>query len=658
MRNAPNTGAILAVILAFGSVSACGSDNGGAGTSQVPGFDAGETGVGGTGGALEGGAEAAGGDAPQGGSDGGPDGVVPDPQVALPLSEGTGQTVGATGAVRRIRGLWEPDVHLKEIPSDEAAGMTEIKARVARMRAAGFNAFMPVVYSQYVDAVRTPGSYKSATPPSEWDALGRYIDEARAAGMEIHLWYSPIMMKESFRANELVDHPEWCLELSGACVSGSSGPKQVELADDDARDWEVEAARFLAERYHPDAVQLEEPYYHLSYDQVPTNKAFTAKFHDRFGVDPPATGDWRVAAVKRQVLDGLGKQLRAALLSVDGSIALHVNVATSFQASTDSFDKTGLHPDVWINSGWLDGWEPQLYDASVSWFGGQLATWEQWQPGTNPRAFENHVTLIPGVEIYLSGFADENTGALAQTLVAEQGGSGAGAASGSALFSFIPEALAKVEGDLAAHAPAPLRGTLGDSDAAEPDSDPTWVDGPGGGKALRFDGASDFVRVPGAYAFDEDGSFTFAVRLRMEPGARNTRETFVSRGLWSQDSGYGWIYSRADGCIWYEIADGETGTSVPFQSDVIPSLYDGTWHWLVVTQDRVARTIRFYLDGVAYGSRAYDGWSRPVVHGDVYLGTYNGSTDTKYSLHGDLADVRWFRRALESQQVQALVSAK
>ena len=163
----------------------------------------------------------------------------------LALGEGSGQTVVATGAVRTLRGLWEPDVHLREIPEDEAAGVAEIQARVARMRAAGFNAFMPIVYSQYVDAVREPAKYSSSTPPSAWDALGRYIEEARAAGMEIHLWYSPIMLKEPFRANELVEHPEWCLAIDGKCIrNGDGDPKQVELAHDDARAWEVEAARF------------------------------------------------------------------------------------------------------------------------------------------------------------------------------------------------------------------------------------------------------------------------------------------------------------------------------------------------------------------------------------------------------------------------------
>jgi uncharacterized lipoprotein YddW (UPF0748 family) len=648
----------LALLQGVVALSACdsgdataagGGQAGQGGAAGGPGGDAGEQG--GTAGAWM----------PSGGSgatDGGKPVVLPEPEVALPLSEGDGQTVSAAGAVRTLRGLWEPDVHLKEIPADEAEGLAEIKARVARMRAAGFNAFMPVVYSQYIDAVRDPAKYESATPPSAWDALGRYIDEARAAGMEIHLWYSPVTMKEAFRANELKEHPEWCLELSHACISGSNGPKQVELANDAARAWQVEAARFLAERYRPDAIQLEEPYYHLSVSEVPTNDAFTQKYRDRFGEDPPAEGDWRVSAIKRQVLDALGKELRAALLSVDGAISLHVNVATAFESNSSSFDRTGLHPDVWVMSGWLDGWEPQLYDDSVGWFGKRLAAWQSWHPGTSVRPFETHVTLIPGVELYFSSFDDENPVAFTQTMVAEEGGSGANAASGSALFSFIPGALAKIEGDLAGHPPAALQGTLGNSVSAEPSSDPTWVPGPAGGSALRFDGDADFVRIPGAYAFDEYGAFTFAARLRMEPGDRKELETIVSRGSWSLQSGYVWIYSRADGCIWYEIADGEADTSRPFQSDKIPSLYDGAWHWLVVTQDRAARTIKFYFDGAESGTRTYEGWSRPAVHGDFYLGTYGGSTDTKYSFHGDMADVRWYRRTLDSAQVQSLTGSQ
>jgi hypothetical protein len=73
-----------------------------------------------------------------------------------------------------------------------------------------------------------------------------------------------------------------------------------------------------------------------------------------------------------------------------------------------------------------------------------------------------------------------------------------------------------------------------------------------------------------------------------------------------------------------------------------------------VVQDRAAHTVVFYLDGQAYGARSYQGWSRAAVHGDFFLGTYGGSSDLKYSLHGDLSDVRWYRHVLDVAQIGAL----
>jgi hypothetical protein len=459
-------------------------------------------------------------------------------------------------------------------------------------------------------------------------------------------------MKQAFRANELVEHPGWCLEYEGACYECPEGPCLVELANDEARAYEVEAMRFIAERYRPDVIQLEEPYYHDG-GQVPTNPAFADKYFQHFGTSPPSTHDWHVAAVKRDIIDAFANELQQALFTVDSAIGLHVNVATSFGTDATTFDNAGLNPDAWRNNGWLDGWLPQLYGDGASWFGGRLHTWQIWQPSGATRPFEDYATLIPGVEIYFD-FQTNNDSAEAQTFVAEEGGSGATAASGSALFSFMDPQFQHVEADLANHLPAALQGTLGSSDAVEATSDPTWVEGPAGGSALHFDGAADFVKVPGAYAFDEWGGFSFATRVRIEPGARASFETFVSRGSWSMVAGYVWIYSRGDDCIWFEYADGEANTARLLQSDPIPALYDGAWHHLAVVQDRAARTVVFYVDGQAYGTRDYQGWSRAAVHGDFFLGTYGGSADLKYSLHGDLSDVRWYRHVLDAAQIGTL----
>ena len=382
---------------------------------------------------------------------------VPPAQVRLDLSEGLGQVLNAGGAGRTVRAVWE---HTYGVPDDPTEGAAEISARIQRMRAAGVNVVMFWVVSQYVDAVRDPVGHGTGVPGASWDMLAHYVDAVQAAGMEAHLWFSPMIAKDTTRANELVEHPEWQMRST----AGQSFP-WVDLASDDARAYEIGALRFMAGHYHPDAIQLEEPFYHDTTPGqpfLPADPGFASMFMARFGY-PVTTGRGSrpadVAVIKRQVIEQFGREARQAVREADARVALHVNVATWYPGYTPLRD-TGLDLPRWQQLGILDGFEPQLYYSSTSQFNGALAGFQDSLGGNS--------TIIAGLA---TRFGDTVSPVFFSQLArAEDGAGAAPPVAGSAVFAYLY--FDDVDDGLDARPVAPLQATLGASDAVEPsDSD-------------------------------------------------------------------------------------------------------------------------------------------------------------------------------------------
>ncbi|MEO8800223.1 MAG: hypothetical protein ABI551_20190, partial [Polyangiaceae bacterium] len=86
------------------------------------------------------------------------------------------------------------------------------------MRAAGINSVSFLLPSNYLAAIIDPAGHGAAVPTAAWDLFGRYMTAVRTAGMEVHVWYAPMILKEAGRANELTDHPEWALKSGTLAV--------------------------------------------------------------------------------------------------------------------------------------------------------------------------------------------------------------------------------------------------------------------------------------------------------------------------------------------------------------------------------------------------------------------------------------------------------
>lgn len=561
------------------------------------------------------------------------------PSVHLDFAAGSGQSV-ATGAPRVIRGVWE---HAYSMPAGETAGMAEIASRITRMRAAGINMVSFLVPSNYLAAVLDPANHGAGIPTAAWDMFGRYMEEVRAAGMTVSVWYSPMILKEAERAHELVEHPEWELKSFDLEV-----PKTVDLASDEARGYQVELIAAIADRYHPDIIELEEPYYHelvAGTPITPTNATFAQRFMTRFGYPPTTSRPTRpadVATLKREILNQFFAEVRTAVLAADPAVAIHANIATQY-ATRAPLLTTGFDLPTLRKERLLDGFVPQLYYTTSTNFEDDLAGFESQVGG--------HMSIIAGLGAIVGDVTKANPGFVPQLTRSER--ALAQGAAGSSTFAYLY--LDKVEAALAAKPVAELTGFLGRSAQVE-SSDPTVIPGPrlaGRGEvpALAFDGEDDVVTVPGAYALDHFGQFSFATWIRLEPGVRAAHETLVSRGQQDSSKGYLWIFRAVTGRLVYQFADGISYGAVNSEELEID---DGNWHHLAVVQDRASREVRFYLDGETRGISTYSNATVPVVSGDLWVGTYNGSNSDDYLFHGALADVRWYHRALTNADIAAL----
>jgi uncharacterized lipoprotein YddW (UPF0748 family) len=89
------------------------------------------------------------------------------------------------------------------------------------------------------------------------------IRAAKQRHIEVHMWYSPWIYKETSRADELRSHPEW----AAVSAKGVVDPDGICLARPEVRQYELDLIARAIDRY-PDlaGVHIEEPGYNWGHD--------------------------------------------------------------------------------------------------------------------------------------------------------------------------------------------------------------------------------------------------------------------------------------------------------------------------------------------------------------------------------------------------------
>jgi uncharacterized lipoprotein YddW (UPF0748 family) len=225
---------------------------------------------------------------------------------------------------------------------------SEFESDINHIKSGGFNAVFLSVNSTFIETNRDSDSL---------NVLDKLINKLHADGIKVHLRYSIILNKNKDSSPELKNHPEW------AVLNNKLEPlvDTVDLAIPQVYEYEKSAIFYLAERYHPDGIHLEEPYYR-PYSSYTTD--FRNLVQKQFGYDPlfPPKGANAFAAiqtVQEQIIENFLKDIRNYLTKNYPTMALSANGPSVVVKSR------GYDLERWASQGYLDFYVPQIYDQDV-----------------------------------------------------------------------------------------------------------------------------------------------------------------------------------------------------------------------------------------------------------------------------------------------------
>jgi hypothetical protein len=199
-------------------------------------------------------------------------------------------------------------------------------------------------------------------------------------------------------------------------------------------------------------------------------------------------------------------------------------------------------------------------------------------------------------------------------------------------------------------------------------SDNMWVPDRFGyaGKALLFNGSSQYVQIPDANILDITGDITIAA---WEKPAEVKTQDVVKKAVNGATDGYELALSSASGSCAVSGATppcafgrfNQVANADGYRIDS-KTQYSGTdpWTFYVVTYTTADNTIRLYWNGTLSNSRVVSGLT--IATNSLYLGfgaelTAAGVPTVARIYHGSLDDVRIFSRALSLAEIQTLYNA-
>ncbi len=165
-----------------------------------------------------------------------------------------------------------------------------------------------------------------------------------------------------------------------------------------------------------------------------------------------------------------------------------------------------------------------------------------------------------------------------------------------------------------------------------------------GSRALKFDGANDYVNIP-ANISNPNG---VTIEAWVKPDSFiDTNGTIYLAGAQSSMQGFSWLYITSSR-IYYQFT--KNGGVVAALPAVAVTWTAGQWYHLVVTHDYSKKEIRFYRDGAQVGSTAYIyiGDVISVINKPIKIGAYSA---TQNRFHGTIDEVRVYDRSLSLSEV-------
>lgn len=187
--------------------------------------------------------------------------------------------------------------------------------------------------------------------------------------------------------------------------------------------------------------------------------------------------------------------------------------------------------------------------------------------------------------------------------------------------------------------------------SAPPTASSGWTDGPRG-KALNFDGTSDYINVPDSPSLRLTGNMTISawVKIQSCPGSY----AFILEKGDTDNDNYG-LYLNSSCYPNFEYTDSGSQYRVHVQSVGVGAV-PGQWTMLTFVYDDTNDRVRFYTNGVMQQNIANANSLLGNQTSDLWIGRQNYGANYYYHT-GGMDEVRIYNRALTDTEVASLYSS-
>ncbi|MGF7037949.1 glycoside hydrolase family 10 protein [Mucilaginibacter lappiensis] len=294
---------------------------------------------------------------------------------------------------REFRGVWIATVENIDWPRKPAESadqqQRELTAILDAHQAAGINAIIfqvrPVADAFYAKGREPWSKYltgkQGKAPYPLYDPLEFAIKAAHQRGMELHAWFNPYRATKDLNFSSLSPqhitniHPEWFFIYGGQKLFDPGIPE--------VREYIVKIILDVVDNYDVDGIHLDDYFYpyHIARQQIHDEQTFK-----KYGAEFSNVNDWR-----RNNVNLLIKMLNDSIHQHNPRIKFGMSPsgiwANKFQNPEgsdthggDSYYELYADSKKWIQEGWVDYINPQLYrpmnDHSVP-FGVMVDWWSE-----------------------------------------------------------------------------------------------------------------------------------------------------------------------------------------------------------------------------------------------------------------------------------------
>ena len=174
------------------------------------------------------------------------------------------------------------------------------------------------------------------------------------------------------------------------------------------------------------------------------------------------------------------------------------------------------------------------------------------------------------------------------------------------------------------------------------------------GKCLEFDGIDDFIRIDHGQSLVLSGNYTISFWAYNGNGTA-TWPTLFNKRQQSTTNGYFWCYSSGTNevNITHQWSSGSSTNSTVFYN-----VFDlNKWNYLVFTFNNSNKILKLYKNGSYTNDPKTLTNAVSVIDGNLFLGTYNGSTSSSYPFKGKIDEFRIFNDVLTVSQINQMYLA-